>query len=196
MADGVVLFWQPPKSLRQRFRVHHGVRTMKPLKLKPTFSVKVPLGPDEAIGEIRRAIRSPELQGHAVSAGHCVEFMIEKDDQRFWSPHLSVQVYEVESGPGAQLFGRFAPRPEIWTMFMFVYFLAAFGMCAAGVYGYVQWILGASPWAFVLIPVGLVTIVLLHVASMVGQGLSSDQMTLLRQRFDRAVEIAFESSSG
>jgi hypothetical protein len=158
--------------------------------MQPTFTVNAPLGADELITGIRAAIDSPELRGHAVSAGHCVEFTIDAGQRRFWSPHLSVQVYESESGQGCELYCRFAPRPEVWTMFMFFYFLAAFVMCAAAVYGYVQRMLEQSPWAWVLIPMGFATIALLHVASLIGQGLSVDQMTLLRQRFDRAMELA------
>lgn len=165
---------------------------MSPLKLQPTFSLDVPQHPDEAIQRIRAAIKSPELSGHAVSAGRCVDFKIEKSDQRFWSPHLSVQAFESDDGEGTQFYGRFAPRPEVWTGFMFFYFLVAFGICAAGIYGYVQWVLDATPWAFGLVPAGIVAIVLLHVASLIGQGLSTDQMKLLRSRFDRAVQIAFE----
>ena len=163
---------------------------MKLLKMQPTFTVNVPLAADDVISKIRAAINSPELRGHAVSAGQCVEFTIDAGQRRFWSPHLSVQVCESESGPGSELYCRFAPRPEVWTMFMFFYFLAAFAMCGAGVYGYVQRMLEQSPWAWIVIPVGLVTIALLHIASLIGQGLSVDQMTLLRQRFDRALEIA------
>jgi hypothetical protein len=163
---------------------------VKLLKMQPTFTVSVPLTADELISKIRAAINSPELRGHAVSAGQCVEFTIDERQRRFWSPHLSVQVCESESGRGSELFCRFAPRPEVWSMVMFFYFLAAFAMCGAGIYGYVQRMLEQSPWAWIVIPVGLVTIALLHVSSLIGQGLSVDQMTLLRQRFDRALEIA------
>ncbi len=157
--------------------------------MQPAFTVNVPLTADELISAMRAAINTPELRGHAVSAGQCVEFMVDEQERRFWSPHLSVQVYESESGQESELYCRFAPRPEVWTMFMFFYFLAAFAMCAAGIYGYVQRMLEQSPWAWGLIPVGLVTIAVLHIASLVGQGLSSDQMMVLRQRFDRALEI-------
>lgn len=169
---------------------------MQPLKMQPTFTVDVPLHVDETIEKIRSAINDPELRGHAVSAGPCVEFTIEESQRRFWSPHLSVQVSEADDADGSQLYCRFAPRPEVWTMFMFVYFIAAFVMCSAGVYGYVQWILGRTPWALVAIPIGLLAIVLLHLASLVGQGLSSDQMTLLRTRFDKAMEIALDLRRG
>ena len=73
---------------------------------------------------------------------------------------------------------------------MFTYFLASFCIVSAAIYGYVQWILGASPWALWAIPVCLVTIVMIHMASIVGQNLSRDQMTLLRERLDRTLEIA------
>ena len=130
------------------------------------------------------------MAGHAVSAGHCLDFSIEESDRRFWSPHLSVQVSESESG--SEVFGRFSPRPEIWTMFMAVYFVTATIVFGAAIYGYVQWTLGTSPWALVIVPIGVVTILVLHLASLIGQGLSVDQMGLLRSRLDRAMEIAFQ----
>lgn len=174
---------------------------MKPLKMQPTFTMDVPLTADETVTKIRSAINSPELRGHAVSAGRCIEFKVERDQQRFWSPHLSVQVYDqdesdVDPGrPTSQLYCRFAPRPEVWTLFMFLYFFAAFGMASAAVYGCVQWVLGDAPWALLCLPAGLIVIVLLHVGSLVGQGLSSDQMEVLRERFDKAIEIALKGDA-
>jgi hypothetical protein len=165
---------------------------MKSLKMQPTFRLNVPDHADQAMIKIRRAIKSPELSDHVVSAGQCVDYKIETSDRRFWSPHLSVQLYDTESG--AEVFGRFSPRPEIWTMFMAFYFAAAFTIFCALIYGYVQWTLGSKPWALILVPICVLIIITLHAASLIGQGLSSDQMQLLRSRLDRTMEIAFEGS--
>ncbi len=162
------------------------------MKLQPTFTVDVPLGADELMEKIRLAIRSPELLGHAVSAGQCVELTIDAAERRFWSPHLSVSVNDGESSSRTELFCRFSPRPEVWTMFMFFYFIGLFGMCAAAIYGYVQWFLGSPPWALTVIPIGLVTVAVLHSTSLIGQGFSSDQMELLRARLERTLEIVLE----
>lgn len=162
---------------------------MKLLKMQPTFKVDVPVNAQDAVTEIRRAIQSDELNALAVAAGQCVEFKIAPADQRFWSPHLSIQLSEHESG--SQIFGRFSPRPEVWTMFMAIYGVAGICSFAGAIYGYVQWFMGSTPWALLIVPAGVVAIVILHVASLIGQNLSSDQMKLLRDRFDRTLEVAF-----
>ena len=166
---------------------------MKPLKMQPTFRMHVPVSADQAMIKIRQAINTPELNNYVVSAGQCVDYKIEAADRRFWSPHLSVQLQDTESG--AELFGRFSPRPEIWTMFMAIYFVAAITICGALIYAYVQWFLGSYPWALMVIPINLVIIVGLHAASLIGQSLSADQMQLLRTRLDRTLQIAFNEST-
>jgi len=162
--------------------------------MQPTFVLNVPVKPvinaDQAVAKLREAIGSSELKPHAISAGRCVEFQIESQDQRFWSPHLSIQLQDTESG--SQVFGRFSPRPEIWTMFMAVYGVVSIGIFASSIYGYVQWFMGTSPWTLMFIPIGLLIIAGLHLASVLGQSLSRDQMDLLRERFDLAMRIAFE----
>ena len=78
---------------------------------------------------------------------------------------------------------------------MALYFAAAICIFGAAIYGYVQWFLGSNPWALLIVPISLLTIVALHVASMIGQSLSSDQMELLRGRLDRTLEIAFDDAA-
>ncbi len=166
---------------------------MKPLKMQPTFRLDIPVHADQAMIKIRQAIKTPELCGYVVSAGQCIDYKIEESDRRFWSPHLSVQLNDTETG--AEVFGRFSPRPEIWTMFMAIYFFAAITIFGALIYAYVQWSLGSQPWALIAVPVCLAIIIGLHAASLIGQGFSSDQMYLLRSRLDRTMEIAFQESA-
>lgn len=165
---------------------------MQPLKLQPAFRLEVSGHRDKILEQLRRAIRSPELSGLAESAGPCLDFKIERADRRFWSPHLSVQLSEmtVEDGETAtEIFGRFSPRPEIWTGVMLTYLSALCLMLFAAVFGYAQWALGSRPWVLVAVPVGFILIGAIHAASLIGQSLSADQMHLLRARFDRAIEI-------
>jgi hypothetical protein len=160
-------------------------------KMQPTFTVDVPLSSKDAIARIRRVIESAEFQMLADSAGPCVDYRIATEDQRFWSPHLSVYLSDQETG--TQIFGRFSPRPEIWTMFMAIYAVAAGCGFVAAIYGYCQWFMGQSPWALLLVPVCLSIIVLLHIGSLFGQSLSADQMQLLRERFDRTIDLALSN---
>ena len=69
-------------------------------------------------------------------------------------------------------------------MFMAIYFVMLILMFAASICAYVQWWMGDAPWALLMMAIGVVVITTLHVASQIGQGLSSDQMELLRGRLN------------
>ena len=161
-------------------------RNLKTLKMQPAFTLELPIGADEVIRTIRERIRSNQSLRFAKAVGHCAEFSVDPKEKRFWSPHLSVQLTDTEGG--SELYGRFSPRPEIWTFFMFVYFFMGCLIFGGGVLGYCQWFMGQTPWALVLIPVSLVAIALLHLASLVGQSLSHDQMEELRRQLDQSIE--------
>lgn len=162
---------------------------MKPLKMQPTFTLELPTSVDETVARIHDAIDSTDLSEHVARAGRCLDYQIPGEDQRFWSPHLSVQVSETDSG--SQIFGRFSPRPEIWTMFMAVYAIVVIAMFAAAIFAYVQWFLAGHAWALVILPIGLCVIASLHAASLVGQSWSTDQMELLRNRLEDTLSVAF-----
>ena len=69
-------------------------------------------------------------------------------------------------------------------MFIFVYFVMTFAIFFGAAFGYVQWTLDYSAWGFLAVPIGILVIALLHVASLVGQRLSSDQTVQLRDQLD------------
>ncbi|TWU23323.1 hypothetical protein Pla52o_28590 [Novipirellula galeiformis] len=165
---------------------------MPSLRMQPAFTLDLPFCKEEAMQRLRHAIDALEGIENAKAAGDCAEFTVKIEDQRFWSPHLSVQVSNTETG--SQLYARFAPRPEVWTFFMMVYFMTVFFMFVGGIYGYVQWFMGGTPWGLLLVPAGVVGIAVIHVASLVGQGLSKDQMEQLRDQLDRTVACAVGSS--
>ena len=160
------------------------------IQMQPTFRVTLPWEREEAKQRLRRAIQSDELSAHAESAGWVIDFQIESADQRFWSPHLSVQLNCIDEPQSSEAFCRFSPRPEIWTMVMAIYLVAACCFFAALIFGFVQWSMGNPPWSLVVVPISIVVIAGLHLDSLIGQGWSRDQMDLLRSRWDRTLELA------
>ncbi|TWU55161.1 hypothetical protein [Rubripirellula reticaptiva] len=166
---------------------------IKFLRLQPGFTIDAPYASDEVVKKMRTALKTNDMTGFADAASMCFDYKIEPASQRFWSPHLSVQVSDAndsDSTSMARLHCRFAPRPEIWTMFIAIYFVILILMFAAMILAYVQWWMGGQPWALAMVPLGIVFIVVLHVASQIGQSLSSDQMTLLQSRLDQTLAIA------
>lgn len=154
--------------------------------MRPTFYIELPLTPEEVMARLAAGIAHPDCPCHGVSVERHAEIFIDRAERRFWSPWLSLSVEEgVE---GSRLRGRFAPAPSIWTFLMFLYFLFGFAMFAGVMYGYSQWTLGLRPWGLLAFPVCAVAIVSIFVAGLVGQRLGREQMAMLRELVDHALE--------
>jgi hypothetical protein len=156
--------------------------------MQPTFQFIYSGDADQASKNMRDVLATREFQKYVISKGKCIDFSIEPQSRRFWSPHLSVQLNEADEG--TLVFGRFAPRPEIWAAFMAVYAIMSFTIFGSLIFGFAQWSLKMTPWALIFPPFGLFVIVMLHIASKIGQRLSKDQIELLRSRFDEVWSLA------
>ena len=164
---------------------------MASFELRPTFKIPLAWGAEEAMNRIRRGLRDPPLAGRVASLGRVADFRIPDDQQRLWSPHLSIQVEDGEQG--GLLHGRFSPRPEIWTGIMLVYVSVVFLILCGLAYAYAQWVMEQPLWALVSLPIGVGVIVAIHTASLIGQRLSSDQIRELMSLLEIALERAHEA---
>ncbi|MEO1496280.1 MAG: hypothetical protein AAFV43_03930 [Planctomycetota bacterium] len=160
------------------------------MRMQPTFRGELAQPYADAVAKLRAAVRTTDLGEHADAAGACLDFRVAPAECRVWSPHLSVQLYETPGG--VEYFGRFSPRPTVWTFVMMVCFGAATAIIGGGVYGCAQWMLGVRPWGLAAIPAGALTIVGLYLVSATGQRWSSHQMAGLRERFDRVLVHAVQ----
>ena len=126
-----------------------------------------------------------------MAAGRQVDLRIDASRTRTWTPRLTVHVEDAPDG--CTLRCRFAPRPEIWTGFMFLYSLCVFGILFGATLGYVQQVSNETPWGYWAIPAGLLVIAGIHLAGYLGQRLAADQMTELRHRLDELLQGQFGS---
>ena len=150
-------------------------------RIRPTFDLQLSKPPDEAITAMRRRL-GPEFQECSRSRGRCMDLFVDESERGFWSPHLSVQLEERDGG--SQLHGRYAPHPEVWTLFVFLY--SAFGFLALiGLgWGFAQYVLGRPLWGLLLTPAALAAIAVLHLGARYGQRRTEGQMVGLRERLD------------
>jgi hypothetical protein len=162
--------------------------------MRPTFTVELPVGADEAIEQICQSLQANSSGGRSIFSGRNAELFVADQDRRIWSPRLSIQVEDSQGG--CILHGRFAPRPEIWTFLMFLYFLTVTIVFFGVMLGCAQLMIGEAVWGLWAAAAGVLIIVGLHAASLIGQRLGNDQMEQLRKRLDDVVQASFHTNRG
>ena len=159
--------------------------------MRPKFNLELPIPADEAVLRLRQGMNTPDLRESIMAAGQYAEFLVDSSERRIWSPRLEVRIDDAPGG--ASLYGRFAPRPDVWTGFMFVYFLAWFSVVFGAKLGYVQQVSDERAWGFWAVPIGLLIVAGIHAASYLGKRLAVDQMRELRGRLDSVLSRQFDS---
>ncbi|MGB5527484.1 MAG: hypothetical protein WBO43_06880 [Gemmatimonadota bacterium] len=158
-------------------------------RMRPKFSVELPVPADEAMLRLRDGLDTPELRACCMTAGRAADFLVDRSERRMWSPRLNVRIDDSPGGSTVRC--RFSPRPDVWTGFMFVYFLVVFLIVFGATLGYVQQVSDETAWGYWAVPIGLVIIACIHGASYVGQRLAVGQMQELRGRLDRVISRQF-----
>ena len=157
-------------------------------RIRPRFELELADDPDVVMERLRAKLPDcPRCTG--VSVGRHAELFVPVDEQRVWSPWLSVTAEDAVDG-GARVRGRFAPHPHVWTLYMFLAFALGFSLLVGLTWGYAQWAMGEAPWALVSLPVGIALGAGLYLVSLTGQRLGHDQIEYLEDALVELVESA------
>ena len=154
---------------------------MSLFKLRPTFEIALSIERQAAIARLEE-LEPRTGHIHLLLHGEYGELHLPKDSHRLWSPHLSFYVAERE-GRGL-IYGRFAPRIEVWTFVWIVYLAMSFSSFYGFALGYSQWMLKTSPWGLMVGFLSIAVILTLYLIALVGQQWSADQMLELRQELE------------
>ncbi|MEM6957486.1 MAG: hypothetical protein AAF645_17465 [Myxococcota bacterium] len=155
--------------------------------MRPRFELHFRGSRESLRQRLRLAIDASDMcEGKVFRASAAV--WLPADARNYWSPYLNLTLDESEDGEGVRLGGRFSPHPSVWTLFMATYFALGVAGVAAGVYGLVQWSLKGDFWWLLGVPASMAAIAFVFGASLIGQGLSADQMYDLRRVVDAACE--------
>lgn len=139
------------------------------------------------------ALSSDQVKGHIM--GHHITLDIVQKDAHFWSPQLNFRVEEHEDNKEyAVVSGLVGPRPNVWTMFVFIYFVVGVLGFFVSSYGLVQWTLGNYShliWGF---PITILLLLTAYRAGKYGEKLAADQMELLKQFLRDTLSFGVEAS--
>ena len=99
--------------------------------LRPRFQVDLALSKEKLLSVFHEKLQAKKSDfPHKLIDDHMF-IDIPKKDNHFWSPQLHLEVVEFDEG--SKLKGLFGPKPQVWTLFMFVHFVVGtsfLGCCA------------------------------------------------------------------
>ncbi len=85
--------------------------------------------------------------------GHII-IDVPREDDHFWSPQLNIEVEKID-GENTVVRGLFGPKPQVWTLFMFIHFGVAVAFIGFLILWYVRWSLEESTTFPMIMAIGL-----------------------------------------
>lgn len=166
---------------------------MSNIEIRPRFVRRSPAPPEEIIEAFEEILKDKTLNVKGYVIDHHIYLKIPARDQHYWSPQLNLEITEEEGG--SKIRGLFGPRPSVWLMFIFFYFVLGFGSLIVAIIGFSQMNLGLSSRILWVIPVLVGLIFLIYSSAQAGQRMGMGQMEVLYRFFDRNLPRAEESMS-
>ena len=154
-------------------------------RMRPTFEIPMKIDGTRTMARLKTRLERGTARVTGQVVGRHAYLKIPSEQQSLLSPHLNLQL--LDRGGRIVLHGRFGPRPNVWTGFMAVYGVLALTALGGLMLGWAQTTVDEYPWGFWLTPAAAALIAFVYGAAVIGQGLTQDEMYLLRNFVDHLV---------
>lgn len=164
-------------------------------RMRPRFIAEV----DCRVEEVMAALAEDPARSAAGIEGRFSErhgvLRVDTSERRFWSTQLGITIEAPRAGADGpevptRVLGVFSPHPEIWTGYVFAVGTLA-GISVFGVvYAIVQLSMGNAPWCLLGSVIATLLGALVYTSTLVGQGLTADEMYRLRRYLDQRLGAA------
>jgi ABC-type multidrug transport system fused ATPase/permease subunit len=119
----------------------HGEKTNRVL-LKPRFRIALDnTSVDEILNSFKDNLAKNDCKYCSKISDNHIFLDIPKEENHFWSPQLQVEVVKDKTNNKTIVKGILGPKPQIWTMFMFIHFIVAILFVVFFVWFYTNWTL-------------------------------------------------------
>nr|WP_298657621.1 hypothetical protein [uncultured Flavobacterium sp.] len=123
--------------------------------------------------------------------GNHIQFTVSGDKHQYWSPHLTVELEELENsnGQATHIRGLFGPAQTLWTFFIFLHFIIAGVFLVFSMFAYSNYSLN-KPTTSNLIIMGLMVLCwfLLYFIGRQTRENGYEQMEELENEFKKIIE--------
>ncbi len=106
--------------------------------LRPRFTIDLDENYETVIEKFKKVLKAKDCAYPSrFSDGHII-VDVPKKEEHFWSPQLNMEIVEADENKST-LKGLFGPKPQVWTLFMFIHFIVGISFLIFAVMLYVNW---------------------------------------------------------
>ncbi len=147
--------------------------------LRPRFSIECNQPQDAILKKFQENLKSGDCLYCSKIVGEHIFIDVPKEKAHFWSPQLHIEIEEMP-GDKTVVKGLFGPKPQVWTLFMFVHFILGIAFLSFAMMAYSKWSL-KSNYTFALTMVIVIPIIwiFLYFLGQMGKKSSKNQMEAL-----------------
>jgi len=146
------------------------------LFLKSRFSLRVKLSQKEVLDKFKKVKLKRENKYISKIVSNHIVIDIPKNENKIWSPQLHLEVID-DIDDKSILKGLFSPKPQIWTLFIFLHFVVGFSFFFFLIIAYTKSNLQKDYSLYItLCLITLVIWILLYILGQVGKRKGRGQM--------------------
>ena len=147
--------------------------------LKPRFQLDIQMNASDLLQKINHKINEEAAYKMKLIDNHLFIDISDKESH-YWSPQLQIEVESLTENT-SKIRGLFGPKPQVWTMFMFMHFAVATAFLIFAIMAYSYWSLNKDiffPMTMVIVlPILWIT---LYFLGRVGKSTGQEQMDNLK----------------
>ncbi|MFT5169113.1 MAG: hypothetical protein ACI8P3_004361 [Saprospiraceae bacterium] len=154
-------------------------------RVRPRFQIDTSCPLEELVEKIQNGLEKENAACNGRVNSMFGTLFIPQEDQHYWSPQLSLSFEKTETG--TLMRGFYAPRPAVWTMFVFFYAIIGIAIIFILIFGMSYRSLGDSGAILWLIPVLVIIFLSLYAVAYTGQKMGHIQLVTLHRFLEECV---------
>ncbi len=110
--------------------------------LKPRFYIELEQSKTNVLKKFTTKLNQDSCSYSKKKSGNHIYINMPESKTHIWSPQLSIEVENMDKG--SRIRGFFAPKPGIWTFFMFLHFVVGIGFMIFAALAYANYIIHSN----------------------------------------------------
>ena len=158
--------------------------------IRPRFEFVVPQKSEMVLEHLEELLATSNKSITGKIVDNHVILDIVKEEVHYWSPQLNFRVESHDEKLDHSIIkGLIGPRPNTWTMFMFIYFsVGTIGFFISS-FGVAKWMIGTYTHYLLAFPIAILFMLTAYRTGKYGEKLAEDQTEILKQFVRDAINM-------